>query len=84
MLKKSLIDRRYVKLKFLAKTGDLKTFNNLNIHVLQVRQVSVIENIFCKLALLSKKGFIVEIMIWEGAGERIGGGVGTDWEGDWL
>lgn len=43
-----------------------------------------IENIFCKLDLLSKKGFIVERVIWMGAGERIGGGDGTDWEGDWL
>lgn len=84
MLNKSLSDGRYIKLKVLTKTGDLKTFNNAIIHGLQVRQVSVIENIFCKLDLLSKRVFIVERVIWEGAGERIGGGDGTDWEGDWL
>lgn len=84
MLNKSLSDGRYIKLKVLAKTGDFKTFNNVVIHELQVRQVSVIENIFCKLDLLSKRVFIVERVIWEGVGERIGGGDGTDWEGGWL
>lgn len=55
MLKKSLNDGKYIKLKVLAETGDLKTINNVIIHGLQVRQVIVIENMFCKLDLLSKR-----------------------------